>query len=1032
MLSLNGQKIKILKNCGEQLIAEIHSIPQSSGNMKTLVPLFKHFIEDLTQFCYRITDYHKEIKDKATRATVEQGLKIIKRTPTVLSNILQDRGRRSNNNNQFDIQLSENINTFVTTMKGILNVLNNIDVESATRYLELVLHASIAVAGENTSHHRNAITAICSKIIRIRSELAKLFAVTSQSSQSWNVINQLSSQMGENFSELNRILSQTYKSSEQSAKPSRPLQNLRVAAQKTYILNDPQLDKHIERFKQHANRLIDIAEYAVQESKEDDSNIFMLRKIAADISILGPKIIACALSVQAHPNENVTLAFMNAMCNAWSKVVARLLSIIDKLTNTGEFLRASESHINKDVALSKQAFLNQDIAALQRAADSLVNKAQRVFNVGQQELLKSTSKTFASALEAALADLEMILPRIIALTQCSAEDSADVSNQEELASAAHEIASAVHKIKTVVCEDQGDEVTTQVDAAKRLASALRGDVGFFDIGIQTYPENICSQGTQPPDVLLQFAMKEDSLDPDDINKLVGVKGIRKPPASINDAIISLADLIMTAMNGDPVESGITVLAAHCGRIKELSQQCHNLSDNGTRLRTIDFLVKEMNKLTPTVNDAARKTCVNTQDAVAIENLRWGARHWADSVIVLGKAFDDFGLAPTQCHQSVKVPSMNGLISAAVSGDSEMTEAELDSLLLRCTKQIDLATYCATACLSSSVAGQLDNAAIQLEDVYKEMSRAARALAVSSHDQVTLSHLEHLTSEWQEIYQELCTLVAENQPDTIPDETELGIPPSKVNIAIEQLMSAAKCGNRSKVQVLGNSVSAMTTKMRRLSRPLADKCEGYQSEYVSEVNEELLNITPEVIKYGLLVAADPGDSEFSVQLELLGKEWVDKMISLSNVLEMESTEDSFDMQVEVKAGGVEKTYGALKKGGDEKRGRVVESGGVTKRGGVVRSGGNGKGCADVDTYGDVERRNGGERGRDVETCADMESETTKSEDIELGISDAIQESSGRHEAVNFPGDLLEPIKAAGYRYFGFNVLFFYFFIIFFII
>ena len=894
LLSLNGQKIKMLKSGGEQLIAEIHSIPQSSGNMKTLVPLFKHFIEDLTQFCYRITDYHKEIKDKATRATVEQGLKIIKRTPTVLSNILQDKGRRSFNS-QLDIQLNENINTFVKTLKGILNVLKNIDVESATRYLELVLHASIAVAGENSAHHRNAITTICSKIIRIRSELAKLFAVTSQSSQSWNVINQLSSQMGEQFSELNRILSQTYKSSEKSAKQSRPLRNLRAAAQKNFIPNDPELDKYIERFKQHMNRLIDITEYAVQESKEGDEKILVLQKIAKDISILGPKIIACALSVRAHPNENVTLAFMNAMCNEWSKVVARLLSVIDNLTNAGEFLKASENHINKDVALSKQAFLNQDIAALTRAADSLVNKAQRVFHVGHQELLKSTSKTFTNDLEVALADLEMVLPRIIALTQSSAED---VSNQEELASVAHDIARAVHQIKTIVCEEQGDAVTTQVDAAKRLASALRGDVGFFDIGIQTYPENISNQGTDPSDVFLQFAMKEDSLDPDDINKLVGVKGIRKPPASINDAIISLADLIMTAMNGDPVESGITVLAAHCGRIKELSQQCHNLSDNRTRLRTIDFLVKEMNKLTPTVNDAARKTYNNTQDAVAIENLRWGARHWADSVIVLGKAFDDFGLAPTPSHQAVKIPSMNGLISAAVSGDSEMTEAELDSLLLRSTKQIDLATYCATACLNSSVAGQLDNAALQLEDVYNEMTRTARALAVSSDDKVTLSHLEHISSEWQEIYQELCHLVAENQPDTIPDETELGIPPSKVNIAIEQLITAAKAGNRSKVQVLGNSLSAMTTKMRRISRPFADKCEGYQREYVNEVNEELLNITPEVIKYGLLLAADSEDAEFCRQLEQLSKEWVDKMISLSNVLEMDRPlDESCDVTVD---------------------------------------------------------------------------------------------------------------------------------------
>ena len=847
--------------------------------MKTLVPLFKHFIEDLTQFCYRITDYHKEIKDKTTRATVEQGLKIIKRTPTVISNILQDRGRRSVI--QTDTQLNENIKTFVTTVRNMLGALNTIDVESATRYLELVLHASIAVAGETSSKRRNVISTICSKIIRVRSELAKLFAVTSQSSQSWNVINQLSNQMGEQFSELNRILSQTYKSCEQNTEQFKPLVNLREAAQRSYVQNDPELEKYIERFKQHANRLIDITEYAVEVSKEDDENILVLQKIAADISILGPKIIACALSVHAHPNENVTLAFMNAMCNEWSKVVSRLLALIDNLTNTGEFLRASESHINKDVALSKQAFINQDAVALLRAAKAMINKAQRVFQVGQKELLKSTSTTYSSQLEAALADLEHVLPRIISLAQATVEDFKDIESQEELAGVAHELARAVHQIKTVVCGDQGDAITTQVDAANRLASALRGDTGFFDIGVQTYSENITGDGTEPPDILLQFAMKDDSLDPDDINKLVGVKGIRKPPASINDAIICLADLITTAMDGEAVESCITVLTAHCGRIKELSQQCHSLSDNQTRLRTIDFLVKEMNKLTPSVNDAARKTASNNKDAVAIENLRWTARHWADSVIVLGKAYDDFGLGPSSSHQ-VKVPSMNGLITAATSGDKDMTEAELDSLSLRTTKQIDLATYCSAACLSSTVAQQIDNTSGELEDVFSEMSRTSQALA-DCQDHVTLSYLEHVCAQWQELYLQLCTLVADNQPDTIPDETELGIPPSKVNTAIEQLISSAKSGNRPKVQVLGNSLSAMTTKMRRISRPFDESNDWseYQREYINEVNEELMNITPEVIKFGLLVAADTNDMDFCSQLDAYGKEWVDKMISLSN-------------------------------------------------------------------------------------------------------------------------------------------------------
>eukprot|EP00116_Pleurobrachia_bachei_P000352 sb/3460614/ len=862
--------------------------------MRTLVPLFKHFIEDLTQFCYRITDYYKEIKDKQTRVSVENALRIIKRTPTVISNILQDKSRRATLTT--DRQLAENIRKFVTSVKSILNVLRAVDVESATRYLELVLHASIAVAGETGSNRRQSISSICKKILRVRSELGKLFAVTSKTAQSWNTINHLTGDMSEQFSELNRVLSQTYKSSEHVTEQSRPLMNLKSAAQRSVIPNDPELDQYIERFKQHANRLMDITEYAVQVSEEGDENIPILRKIAHDISVLGPKIIACALSVHAHPEENVTLAFMNAMCEEWSRMVTRLLAIIDNLTNTGEFLRATEGHITKDMALSKQAFIDQDSKALQKAAKAMVNRAQRVFHVGQKELLKSTSAVFSDKLEGALGELEHALPRIIALVQAAGENFDDINTQEELAAAAHDVAKAVHAIKTIVCgdtADQGDQVTTQTDATKRFASALRSESGFFDIGVQTYPENM-TNGTSdmnPPDILLQFAMKDESLDPDDIQKLVGASGIRKPPASINEAIISLADLITTALKGESPESAITVLAAHCGRIRDLSVQCHNLSENKSRLRTIDFLVREMDKLTPSVNDAARKTAHNTQDVVAIENLRWSARHWADSVIVLGKAFDDFGLGPPAQDHNLKIPSIRGLLSAAAAGDRDMVEAEIDSLSLRTQKQVDLAGYCSAACLNSTIAQQIDETAEQLEDVLAELARTAREIEKGEGtDEFTMSQMEHLSEKWRELYGDLCTLVANNQPDTIPSEHELGIPPSKVNIAIDQLVTAARAGDRNKVQVLGNNLSAMATKVRRVSKPIAERSDEYQRDYINETNKELLELTPELLKYGLLVAADPHNNEYSEELDSLAQRWSNQMIALSNALDAAAEEE----------------------------------------------------------------------------------------------------------------------------------------------
>ena len=889
---MDGQKLRIIKNCGEQLIAEVHSIPQTSGSMRTLVPLFKHFIEDLTQFCYRITDYLREIKDKKTRQTVENSLAVIKKTPTSISNILQDKRRRSGI--QGDAQLKQNVVMFVDAVSTIISSLKNVDIDSATRYLELVLHASIAVAGETSPKRRNAVIQVCRKIIKLRSELAKLFSVTNQSGESWNYINTLSKNMGEAFCELNRLLSQTYTSNEYFVDESKPLQNLKTAAQATIILDsNPQLDAYIEKFKRHANSLIDITEYAVQSCNEGDDRIPILREIANEISILAPKIIACALSVHNHPGQNVTLSFMNALCKEWNKLISKLLSIIDHLTNSGEFLKASETHINQDAALSKQAFLNQDAATLQKTAKAMINRAQRVFQVGQKEILKSNNGIYISNLESSLAELEQLLPRVVNLAQMAVENFDGVENQEELARLAQDVARAVHKIKTIVCGANSSEATTQVDAAKELASALKCDTGFFDIGVQANmgPKKSKSSATDP-DVLLQFVMKENSMDQDDVDKLVGTKGIRRPPDSIKEAIITLADLIMTAMAGKSVEGSITTLAAHCGRIKDLAEKCHSLTDNTARLRTIDFLVQEMSKLTPNVNDSARKVSQNTEDIYSLENLRWTARHWADSVIVLGKAFDDFSLASTVPEPVKKPPSLSGLLSAALNGDKELTEAELDSIGLRTTKEVDLASYCSAACLNSSVAQKIDENVRDIEIVLDEMATTARALASNPEDEVAKSQLEHLCEEWQELYLNLAQLIQNNQPDNIPDDAELGIPPSQVNVAFEQLVAAAKAGDRSKVQVLGNSLSAMATKMRRLSKPVAEseKCPEYQSQYIKEVSEELLGLTPEVIRYALLVAADTQDKEFALQLDQHGSSWVDRMVNLSNALEAIPEED----------------------------------------------------------------------------------------------------------------------------------------------
>ena len=56
----------------------------------------------------------------------------------------------------------------------------------------------------------------------------------------------------------------------------------------------------------------------------------------------------------------------------------------------------------------------------------------------------------------------------------------------------------------------------------------------------------------------------------------------------------------------------------------------------------------------------------------------------------------------------------------------------------------------------------------------------------------------------------------------------------MNVAFEQLSNAAKYGARARVQILGNTLSAMATKMRRLSKPFLSsvQCEDYQREYIT--------------------------------------------------------------------------------------------------------------------------------------------------------------------------------------------------------
>lgn len=104
--------------------------------------------------------------------------------------------------------------------------------------------------------------------------------------------------------------------------------------------NEKQVDERTEIFREHAKKLVDVANLVCSMSNNEDG-VKMVRYAAAQIEKLCPQVINAARILAARPNSKVAQENMEAYRMSWENQVRILTEAVDDITTIDDFLAVS-------------------------------------------------------------------------------------------------------------------------------------------------------------------------------------------------------------------------------------------------------------------------------------------------------------------------------------------------------------------------------------------------------------------------------------------------------------------------------------------------------------------------------------------------------------------------------------------------------------------------------------------------------------------------------------------------------------------
>ena len=251
--------------------------------------------------------------------------------------------------------------------------------------LESIISGASQMAGSSCTRddHRGGILDECDSVRKALENLLSEYMLNAGNMPTDQLDNAIA-EMRKKTRDLRRQLRKAVVDhvSDNFLEPDAPLYLLISAAKEG---NEKKVQEHGLDFKEHADKLVEVAELTCSMSGNPDG-VKMVRYAAGQIKKLCPEVINAAMVLAAIPQSKVAQENMDVFRDVWINQVRILTDAVDDITTVDDFLMVSERHILDDVNRCITALQKKEVEVVDATAGDIRGRCGRICNVVEAEM----------------------------------------------------------------------------------------------------------------------------------------------------------------------------------------------------------------------------------------------------------------------------------------------------------------------------------------------------------------------------------------------------------------------------------------------------------------------------------------------------------------------------------------------------------------------------------------------------------------------------------------------------------------------
>ncbi|XP_078587660.1 vinculin-like [Branchiostoma floridae x Branchiostoma japonicum] len=905
-------------------VLERVNVMMTASNMKGLVACFKGFSEAVMLLANLTDKRQQELTNPRQRERTITAMMALKKSVPMLSTAMQTYVKYPNNpqakasrdyvanqvrtaareivaaveNRNVDDDEMEEPGHFALALDKVIRMLSSDDPqflpEELDSELEAVVRHAMLVAHESHTETKDQIVRTCKKVFKIRNEVAQLLTSVEEHPEFLQLRNDFSSACNDligEADELDKLVSSAVLQQvvDTFVETTEPLERLLRAAAQGNKSESPVTEKvaltllgpHIDDFTSHLDQLLQLASFAAASSM-DSRRVRIVRSSIRQLESLDPEVQPTVLALCRNPSDKASVEHVKLVRREWFNEVNSLVTAVDEMLNTKEFMEVTEESMEEDIHQCKDAMHQQDEGQLKMAAATMMGRTRRVIQITSHHIDNSDDPIYRNGLLAWVKQLEKaMIPVKAAANKCVANMS-DVRAHDSLAAASQELLTVVSKVKDALQGMDHPEILSpmreglrssrQTDAEDSLLALPLPDLGNLHVsGVTMATNQPMESSANPQDSYLSKALPHG----------LGVNNLSSPTSKKTE--ISIVEIVPGLGLPSPVKELVRAAAAHeatqvevlCSRILARTNQVTGVVNSligsvkdHKQAEKLQSKSAEFTRVTPRLLELAKR--ISTNQSSEVEELHRIGGEWANQLTVLQPAVDSL-IGPWTAPVSE-------LARIAKDGNINFLMKELDDFHEIAKKLKSLASTAAQAVALQKQKGDPQLARTihlygeELESLASSITGAANSVVSDTVNKAEVERLDGLCTEWSGKVVQLLSSV-----DSVTTETAM---PIKV------VATAANTGSDSSVE---DSMRALLSHMLRLRDMASCASEGYtnhpMASMVTQTFSAVDTLGKAVEEVARLVAArartslGTTNSHVVLRMELLQREWATKVLLL---------------------------------------------------------------------------------------------------------------------------------------------------------